>query len=73
MALLISLLTRVSVIIPVKWGLEKIFKDLVGTLFISTYTQTVEEVQRQFLDVPYVKLTLAMNSVLFNSMQKFKT
>ena len=31
--------------------------------FTSTSTQTVGEDQRQFLDVPYVKLTLALNSV----------
>ena len=35
--------------------------------FTSTSTQTVGEGQGQFLDVPYVKLTLAMNPVLLNS------
>ena len=42
-------------------------------IFISASTETVGEGQRQFLDVPYVKLTLAMDSVLLNSMQKFIT
>ena len=41
--------------------------------FTSTSTETVGEGQRQFLDVPYVKLTLAMDSVLLNSMRKFIT
>ena len=41
--------------------------------FTSTSTETVGESQRQFLGVPYVKLTLAMDSVLLNSMQKFIT
>ena len=41
--------------------------------FTSTSTETVGEGQRQFLYVPYVKLTLAMDSVLLNSMQKFIT
>ena len=41
--------------------------------FTPTSTQTVGEGQRQFLDVPYVKLTLAVNSVLLSSMQKFIT
>ena len=38
--------------------------------FTSTSIETVGEGQRQFLDVPYVKLTLAMDSVLLNSMRK---
>ena len=41
--------------------------------FTSTSTETVGEGQIQFLDVPYVKLTLAMDSVLLNSMRKFIT
>ena len=41
--------------------------------FTPTSTQTVGEGQSQFLDVPYVKLTLAVNSVLLSSMQKFIT
>ena len=41
--------------------------------FTSTSTETVGEGPRQFLDVPYVKLTLAMDSVLLNSMRKFIT
>ena len=41
--------------------------------FTSTSTQTVGEGHRQFLDVPYMKLTLAMNPVSLNSMQKFIT
>ena len=41
--------------------------------FTSTSTETVGEGQIQFLDVPYVKLALAMDSVLPNSMQKFIT
>ena len=41
--------------------------------FTSTPTETVGEGQRQFLDVPYVKLTVAMDSVLLNSMRKFIT
>ena len=41
--------------------------------FTSTSTETVGEGQIQFLDVPYVKLTLAMDSVLLNFMQKFIT
>ena len=41
--------------------------------FTPTSTQTVGEGQRQFLDVPYVKHTFAVNSVLLNSMQKFIT
>ena len=40
---------------------------------VSTSTQTVGEGQRQFLDFPYVKLTLAVDSVLLSSMQKFIT
>ena len=36
--------------------------------FTSTSTETVGEGQIQFLEVPYVKLTLAMDSVLLNSM-----
>ena len=41
--------------------------------FTATPTETVGEGPRQFLDVPYVKLTFAVNSVLLNSMQKFIT
>ena len=41
--------------------------------YTSTSTETVGEGQRQFLGVPYVKLTLATDSVLLNSMQKFIT
>ena len=41
--------------------------------FTSTSTETVGEGQRQFLDAPCVKLTLAMDSVLLNSMRKFIT
>ena len=41
--------------------------------FTSTSTETVGEGQIQFLEVPYVKLTLAMDSVLLNSMRKFIT
>ena len=41
--------------------------------FTSTSTETVGEGQIQFLDVPYVKLTLAMDSVLLNSIRKFIT
>ena len=43
------------------------FKPVYGItnlyLFTSTSTETVCEGQRQFLDVPYVKLTLAMDSI----------
>ena len=39
--------------------------------FTPTSAQTVGEGQRQFLDVHYVKLTLAVNSVVLNSMQTF--
>ena len=39
--------------------------------FTSTSTETVGEGQIQFLDVPYIKLTLAMDSVLLNSVRKF--
>ena len=42
-------------------------------LYINIHTDSGREVQRQYLNVPYVKITLAMNSVLLNSMQKFKT
>ena len=41
--------------------------------FTPTSTQTVGKGQRQFLDVPYVKLTFAVNSILLNSMQKLIT
>ena len=41
--------------------------------FTPTSAQTVGEGQRQFSDVHSVKLTLAVNSVLLNSMQKFIT
>ena len=41
--------------------------------FTSTSTQTVGEGQGQILDVPYVKITLAMNSVLLTSMQQIRT
>ena len=41
--------------------------------FTSTSTQTVGESQGQILGVPYVKITLSMNSVLLTSMQKFRT
>ena len=41
--------------------------------FTSTSTETVVEGQIQFLDFLYVKLTLAMDSVLLNSMRKFIT
>ena len=58
-------------------GAPRSFKpvsDRVINLYLYTnITQTVGEGQRQFLDVPYVKLTLAVNSVLLSSMQKFIT
>ena len=41
--------------------------------FASTSTETVGEVQIQFSYVPYVKLTLAMDSILLNSMREFIT
>ena len=41
--------------------------------FTSTSTQTVGEGQRQILDVLYVKITLAINSVLLTSMQILRT
>ena len=52
------------------------FKPLYGSqiyTFTSTSTETVGEGQIQFLDVAYVKLTLAMDSVLLNSMREFIT
>ena len=56
----------------VQRGAPQSFKPVSDGVITSTSTQTVGEGQRQFLDVPYVKLTLAVNSVLLNSIQKFK-
>ena len=56
----------------VQRGSPRSFKPVSdGVMNLSTSTQTVGEGQRQFFDVPYVKLTLAMNPVLLNSTQKF--
>ena len=41
--------------------------------FTSTSTEAVGEGQTQLLGVSYVKLTLPMDSVLLNSLQKFIT
>ena len=61
----------------VQRGAQRSFKpvsDRIINLYLyTTSTQTKGEGQRQFLDVPYVKLTLAVNSVLLTSMQKFIT
>ena len=57
----------------VQRGVPRSFKPVSDRVInLPTSTQTAEG-QRQFLNVPYVKLTLAVNSVLLNSMQKFKT
>ena len=60
----------------VQRGVPRSFKPVYGItnlyLYINIHRDTGEG-QRQFLDVSYIKLTLAMDSVLLNSMQKFIT